>query len=155
MIGPFDRAFTRRDVIEERLCLGLHVYQDGASDGYPWAAIHVMQDLRGRATKQLLEGSLEMWVYPAFLHGRQSGSGHPKDVFGVEINDRINILRVVISDQPNQVYHIERHRIVIVSTPLNIWSYRSANRQTLPQGRLAPTLRGCFDSAGRCNERLS
>jgi len=100
------------------------VYQDGASDAYAWATVHVRQNLRGRATRQILEGVLEMWVYPTFLHGRYPDSGHPKNVFGVEINDGTNILWIIFTDQPNEVYQIGLHRIVIVSTPLNQWSHR-------------------------------
>jgi len=124
LIGPNDRGFIRRDTVEEQVCLGLHVYQDGASDAYAWATVHVRQNLRGRATRQILEGVLEMWVYPTFLHGRYPDSGHPKNVFGVEINDGTNILWIIFTDQPNEVYQIGLHRIVIVSTPLNQWSHR-------------------------------
>jgi len=124
LIGPNDRGFIRRDTVDGQVCLGLHVYQDGASDAYAWATVHVRQNLRGTATRQLLEGTLEMWVYPTFMHGRYRDSGHPKNVFGVEINDGTNILWVIFSDQPNEVYQIGRHRIVIVSTPLNQWSHR-------------------------------
>jgi len=124
LIGPNDHAFIRRDIVDGQLCLGTHVFQDGANDAYHWATIHVRQNLRGRATKQLFEGSLEMWVYPTFLHERYSESGHPENAFGVEVNDGMNILWIVFSDQPDEAYQIKRHRIVIINTPLNRWSHR-------------------------------
>jgi len=124
LMGPNDRGFLQRDIVGGQAGMGLHVYQDGMSDAFAWATIHVRQNLRGRATKQLLEGVLETWVYPTFAHGRYSDSGHPKNVFGVEINDGNNMLWIVFSHQPDEVYQIGRHRIVIVSTPLNQWSHR-------------------------------
>lgn len=124
LIGPNDCAFIRRDIVGDRSCLGLHVYQDGANDAHPWATVHVRQNLGGRATRQLFEGTLELWVYPTFPHARYFDSGHPQNVFGVEINDGTNILWIVFSDQTNETYQIKRHRIVIISTPLNQWSHR-------------------------------
>jgi len=124
LLGPEDRGFIRRDIINDKTCLGMHVYQDGANDTYPWATVHVRQNLRGRATKQLFEGTLEMWVYPTFVHQRYQDSGHPKNVFGIEINDGTNLLWIIFSEQPDGVYQIKRHLIVIINTPLNTWSHR-------------------------------
>ncbi len=124
LLGPYDRGLVRQDTVDGRICLGMHVFQDGANDEYHWATVHVRQNLRERATRKLFEGSLDMWVYPTFRHGRYPESGHPMNVFGVEINDGTNLLWLVFSDQPDQVYQIEHHRIVTISTPLNQWSHR-------------------------------
>jgi hypothetical protein len=124
LVGPNDRGFIRRDIVDGQTCLGLHAYQDGADDTYAWATVHVRQNLGGVATKRLLNGTLEVWVYPTFMHGRYTGSGHPKNVFGVEVNDGTNLLWIIFSDQPDDVYEIGRHRIVVINTPLNRWSHR-------------------------------
>ncbi len=124
LIGSKDQGFIRRDIIKDKTCLGIHVYQDGANGAYPWATVHVRQNLRGRATKQLFEGTLETWVYPTFMHQRYQDSGHPKNVFGIEINDGTNLLWIIFSEQPDEVYQIKGHLIVIINTPLNVWSHR-------------------------------
>jgi len=124
ILGPKDRGFIRRDVVDGKICLGMHVYQDGVNDAYPWATVHVRQNLLGKAVKQLFEETLEVWVYPTFMHQRYQDSGYPKNVFGVEINNGTNLLWIIFSEQPSQVYQIKRHLIVIINTPLNTWSHR-------------------------------
>lgn len=124
LIGPNDDAFTILDEVGGKTCLGMHVSQDGEIDQYLWATVHVRQNLGGRATKQLYDGTLGVWVYPTFLHERYPDSGHPKNVFGIEINDGTNILWVIFSQQSNVTYSLKRHQVVVISTPLNAWSYR-------------------------------
>lgn len=124
LAGPNDKGFTRQDDVDGRNCLGMHISQDGEIDQYLWATVHVRQNLGGRATGQLFDGALEIWVYPTFLHERYPDSGHPKNVFGLEINDGTNILWIIFSKQSSEVYQIKGHRIVIIDTPLNTWSYR-------------------------------
>jgi hypothetical protein len=124
LIGPGDEAFPLQDDVDGRFCLGMHVYQDGGDDSHLWATLHVRQNLNRRATQKLLEGTLGVWVYPTFLHERYPWSGHPKNVFGIEINDGTNVLWIVFSQQRNEIYQISGHQIVIIDTPLNRWSYR-------------------------------
>ena len=124
LIGPRDDAFIRLDEVSGKTCLGMYISQDGEIDQYLWATIHVRQNLGGRATKQLYDGTLGVWVYPTFLHERYPESGHPKNVFGIEINDGTNIMWFVFSQQPNVTYSLRRHQVVVISTPLNAWSYR-------------------------------
>ncbi len=124
LLGPKDRGFIRRDVVDGMICLGMHVYQDGANDAHDWATVHVRQNLRGKAVKQLFQGTSEIWVYPTFRHQRYRDSGHPENVFGVEINNGTNLLWIIFSEEPDQVYQIQRHLIVIINTPLNTWSHR-------------------------------
>lgn len=124
LAGPNNRGFIRHDEAGGRLSLGMHVSQHGQDEQYLWATVHVRQNLGGRATRQLLDGALEAWVYPTFPHERYPDSGNPKNVFGIEINDGTNILWIVFSQQPNEVYRLKGHSIVIIDTPLNTWSYR-------------------------------
>lgn len=124
LLGPGDEAFASHDEVDGKLCLGMHAFQDGAKDSHLWATIHVRQNLGGSATRKLFEGTLGMWVYPTFLHERYQESGHPRNVFGVEVNDGTNILWLIFSQQSDEVYQIKGHRIVIINTPLNVWSYR-------------------------------
>ena len=128
LLGPKDRGFIRRDVVDGRTCLGVHVYQDGANDAHNWATVHVRQNLRGKAVKQLFEGTLEIWVYPTFMHQRyQNSAGDPENVFGLEINNGTNLLWIIFSEQPTQVYQITRHLVVVINTPLNTWSRREVS----------------------------
>ena len=127
LLGPKDHGFIRHDVVDGKTCLGMHVYQDGANDAHNWATVHVRQNLRGRAVKQLFEGTLEIWVYPTFMHRRHQNSGDPENVFGLEINNGTNLLWIIFSEQPTQVYQITRHLVVVINTPLNTWSRREVS----------------------------
>jgi len=58
------------------------------------------------------------------MHQRYQDSGHPKNVFGIEINDGTNLLWIIFSEQPDEIYQIKGHLIVIINTPMNTWSHR-------------------------------
>jgi hypothetical protein len=127
LVGPNNSGFIRHDEVKGRLCLGMHIFQHGGNEGNPWATVHVRQNLGGRATRQLFDGNLEMWVYPTFRHERDSNSGNPENVFGIEINDGTNLLWIVFSQQPDEIYKLRGHWVVVINTPLNVWSYRTVS----------------------------
>ncbi|MEM3596137.1 MAG: hypothetical protein QXL25_06065 [Candidatus Bathyarchaeia archaeon] len=122
--GPKDYAYTRHDTVEGLECLGLHVYQDGANDSYNWASIHVKQVLRGESISRLFESIIDVWVYSNFSFARDPMSNEPWNVFGLEINDGRNMVWVIFSEGPDEVYQLRNHRIIIMSTPLKHWSKR-------------------------------
>ncbi len=134
ILGPNDKAFIRSDIVAGESCLGMHVMQDGADDGYDWATVHVRQDIRGRAVKTLFERTFTVRVFPTFSYIQDAG--YPRNAFGLEIYDNDHMLWVIFSNTNEGTYQIGKHRIVVVGTPLNRWSdreidlgmlYRSAN----------------------------
>jgi hypothetical protein len=105
----------------------MHIYQDGANDTYDWATIHIKQPIRGNALERMLEKKVGVWVYPTFPYIYDEIEKDPRNVFGIEINDGEHIIWFVFSNHPDQTYTLRNHRIVIIDTPLNEWSYREIN----------------------------
>lgn len=122
ILGPNDEAFLRSDVVGGQRCLGMHVLQDGAEDGFEWATIHVRQDLRGRAAQTVFGQSFTVAVFPTFSYVQDAG--YPRNVFGLEIFDGTHLLWVIFSDRNTGIYQISQHRIIVVQTTLNEWSLR-------------------------------
>lgn len=121
--GPNDMAFIRRDLVDGKECLGLHIYQDGANDTYTWATIHVKQAIRGEAASRLLKSRIDMLVYPTFNFVQDPFSEEPWNVFGLEINDGKHMIWFIFSEGKSGVYQLRNHRIVLITTPLNQWSH--------------------------------
>lgn len=122
--GPNDSVFIRQDIIDGYNCLGMHVHQDGLNDTYDWATIHVKQRIRGISLEKTVQGKVGVWAYPTFTYRFHERSKEPENVFGIEINDGKNIIWYVFSDNEDQTYMLRNHRIVVIHTPLNKWSYR-------------------------------
>ena len=125
--GPNDEVFTRQDIVEDHLCLGMHVYQDGVNDTYDWATIHIKQRIRENSLTRVLEGKVGVWVYPTFTYVFDETTKDPGNVFGIEINDGEKIIWFVFSNSVNQTHMLQSHKIVVINTPLNKWSYREIN----------------------------
>ena len=125
--GPNDEVFARQNTIENQYCLGMHIYQDGTNDTYDWATIHIKQPIRGNALERMLGKSVGIWVYPTFPYIYDEIEKDPRNVFGIEINDGEHIIWFVFSNHSDQTYTLRNHRIVIIDTPLNAWSYREIN----------------------------
>ncbi len=122
--GPNDAVSVREDIVDGENCLGLHVYQDGVNDTYDWATLHVKQRIRGNSLKGILDGKLGVWTYPTFNYKYNNISKEPETVFAVEINDGSKIFWFIFSDSEEQIYNLRNHRIIVIKTPLNQWSYR-------------------------------
>lgn len=125
--GPGDLLWTRQDVVSNEVALGMHVYQDGLNDTFDWAMLHVRQDLRGNAAAKVFENDIGIWVYPTFVYDPDPVSNNPHNAFGIEINDGTYITWFIFSPGEPIVYELKLHRIIIVPTPLNEWSYREIN----------------------------
>ena len=121
--GPNDSVLIREDIVEGHKCLGLHVYQDGANDTYDWTTLHVKQRIRGNAMNQILNKKIGVWTYPTFTYRYNEISKEPENVFGIEINDGSKIFWFVFSNSEHKIFNLRNHRIVVISTPLNEWSY--------------------------------
>lgn len=122
--GPNDEIFVSQDIVDNHLCLGMHIYQDGVNDTYDWATIHIKQRIRGNSLVKVLDGKFGVWVYPTFTYIFDETTKDPRNVFGIEINDGENMIWFVFSNSANQTHQLRNHRIVVVDTPLNRWSYR-------------------------------
>lgn len=125
--GPGDNASIRKGFAGGRNALELQVYQDGKGDEYIWATIHLRQDLAGERAEKLFLSNVGIWVYPTFSYLCDEKTKNPANAFGVEVNDGIHILWFIFSDRNVGVYTLNNHRIVVIQTPLNIWSYRKMN----------------------------
>lgn len=125
--GPGDLLWAREDVVDEEEALGMHVYQNGLNDTFDWAMLHVRQDLRGNAAARVFMNDVGVWVYPTFAYHPDPISDNPRNAFGIEINDGTYITWFIFSPGEPRVYEFKLHRIIIVPTPLNEWSYREIN----------------------------
>ena len=125
--GPNDRLWVSQDIVDGVSVLGMHVYQDGLNDTYDWAMVHVRQDLRGKAASEVFQNDIGIWVYPTFVYHPDPISNNPLNAFGVEVNDGTHITWFIFSPGEPVVYQFKLHRIIIIPTPLNQWSYREIN----------------------------
>jgi len=92
-----------------------------------WASIHVKQDLRNEEAENLFYSKVGVWVYPTFSYIRDEKTLDPANSFGIEINDGSHVLWFIFSDKNVGTYTLNGHRIVVIDTPLNQWSYREIN----------------------------
>jgi hypothetical protein len=127
MKGPLDRLWLAEDTVDGEKALGLHIYQDGLDDTFDWAMLHVRQDLRGVAASKVLENNLGVWIYPTFPYHSDHVNNNPHNAFGIEVNDGIHIIWFIFAPGEAVVYELKLHRIVLIPTPLNQWSYREIN----------------------------
>lgn len=125
--GPDDLLRVTEDTVQGESALGMHVYQDGLNDTFDWAMLHVRQDLRGKAAATVFENNVGVWVYPTFSYHADPINKNPLNAFGIEINDGTHIVWFVFSRGEGARYEFRLHRIIIVTTPLNQWSYREVN----------------------------
>lgn len=89
-----------------------------------WTTVHVRQDLRGMALNAVFRSRTSLWVFPTFPYLYNADSKNPENTFGIEINDGTNLLWYVFADATTQVFQLPHHRIVLLQTPLNVWSLR-------------------------------
>jgi len=104
--------------------IGLEVYRSSQNSSSVWTTVHVRQDLRGQALNAIFRSKISLWVFPTFPYWYNRESKNPENTFGVEINDGTNLLWFVFADSPSQVFQLPRHRIMLMQSPLNIWSLR-------------------------------
>lgn len=125
--GPLDRLWLAEDTVDGESALGMHVYQDGLNDTFDWAMLHVRQDLRGNAASKVFQNSIGIWAYPTFPYHPDPVNSNPRNAFGIEINDGTHIIWFIFSPGEPAFYEFKLHRIIVIPTPLNQWSYREIN----------------------------
>lgn len=125
--GPYDNVSIFPVHWQDRPSIGMKVFRDNLNSTTVWTTIHVRQDLRGQALDAIFRSTISLWVFPTFAYRYDTENKNPENTFGIEINDGTNLLWYVFSDSPSQVFQLPRHRIVLIETPLNVWSSRQIN----------------------------
>ena len=122
--GSTDNVTVYQTQVADRLAIALRVIRNDPNNSQVWTTVHVRQDLRGQALEEIFNSKIMLDVYPTFPYWYNPTSNNPENTYGVEINDGTNLLWYVFADQPNQVFQLPHHRIVLTQTPLNTWSTR-------------------------------
>jgi len=125
--NPADNVSISRTEIANRSGVALSVYRSDENDSSVWTTVHLRQDLHGQALDAAFNSTISLWVFPTFTYRYDLRYKNPENVFGIEINDGLNLIWYVFADDQNQVFQIPHHRIVVTETPLDMWSYRSVN----------------------------
>jgi len=120
MAGPEDTLLVLNESVSGQRALGIAVNRGGQPSRTDWTILHVKQRIN-------FTDVVGIWVYPTFSY--EEGTD-PKNVYGVEINDGGHILWYIFSDKNEGIYDVsDYHRVIVVSTKLNIWSYRQIDLQ--------------------------
>ncbi|HXY82898.1 MAG TPA: hypothetical protein VEH56_04195 [Candidatus Saccharimonadales bacterium] len=125
--GPSDNASVFQAAIASRPGVSLSVFRSNENESSVWTTVHLRQDLHGQALDAMFNSTVSLWVFPTFTYWYNQRYKNPENVFGIEINDGSNLVWYVFADDQNQVYQFPHHRIIVIQTPLNVWSYRSVD----------------------------
>ncbi len=128
--GPTDNVTVYQTQVADRPTTALRVQRTNTNNSQVWTTVHVRQDLRGQALEEIFRSKITIDVYPTFPYLYNNASNNPETAFGVEINDGTNLLWYIFADQPNQVFQLPHHRIILTQTPLNTWSTREIDIST-------------------------
>jgi hypothetical protein len=122
--GPADNVTIYQSTINNQPAIALRVQRSNSNNSLIWTTVHVRQDLRGQGLDAIFRSKITLEVYPTFPYWYNPSSKNPENTFGVEINDGTNLIWYVFANEPNQVFQLPHHRIVLTQTPLNTWSTR-------------------------------
>jgi hypothetical protein len=125
--NPADNVSVSRTVIADRPAVALSVYRSIANGSSVWTTVHLRQDLHGQALDTAFNSTISIWVFPTFTYQYDLRFKNPENVFGIEINDGVNLVWYVFADDQSQVVQFPHQRIVVTQTPLHAWSYRTIN----------------------------
>ena len=125
--GPTDNTSVFQAVVAGRTALGLRVIRSNANNSLIWTTVHVRQDVHGQALDTIFHSNINVDVFPTFQYLFNQQTKNPENVFGVEINDGVNLIWYIFADEPSQIVQLPHHRILLTQTPLNVWSTRTMN----------------------------
>jgi hypothetical protein len=125
--GPFDNVTLSRVNFYDHAAVELNIDRNNQNNSNVWTTLHIRQDLRGQALDVIFRSTISLWVYPTFHYWYNLDNKNPENTFGIEINDGENLLWYVFSDNPSEAFQLPHHRIVVMQTPLNTWSFRQVN----------------------------
>ena len=125
--NPADNVSVYRTVVANRSGVALWVYRSNENGSSVFTTVHLRQDLHGQALDTAFNSTISLWVFPTFSYWYDLRYKNPENVFGIEINDGVNLVWYVFADDQSQVFQFPHHRIVVIQTPLHVWSYRTIN----------------------------
>ncbi len=125
--NPADNVSVYRTVVVDRSGVALSVYRSNQNGSSVWTTVHLRQDLHGQALDTAFNSTISLYVFPTFTYWYDLRYKNPENVFGIEINDGVNLVWYVFADDQSQVIQFPHQRIVVTQTPLNVWSYRTIN----------------------------
>jgi len=123
--NPTDNVSVSRTIIADRPAVALSVFRSIQNGSSVWTTVHLRQDLHGQALDAIFNSTISVWVFPTFTYQYDLRFKNPENVFGIEINDGVNLVWYVFADDQNQVVQFPHQRIVVTQTPLHVWSYRT------------------------------
>jgi hypothetical protein len=125
--GPTDNVSVYKAVVAGRNAIALRVERSNPNNSQIWTTIHVRQDVRGQALDSIFNSNITFDVFPTFQYLYDVNTKNPENTFGVEINDGTNLVWYVFADEPSEIVQLPHHRIILIQTPLNVWSTREIN----------------------------
>ena len=125
--NPADNVSVFRTVVANRSAVALSVYRSNENGSSVFTTVHLRQDLHGQALDTAFNSTISVWVYPTFTYWYDLRYKNPENVFGIEINDGVNLVWYVFADDQSQVFQFPHQRIVVIQTPLHVWSHRTVN----------------------------
>ncbi len=125
--GPTDNESVFQAAVAGRVALGLRVIRTNANNSQIWSTVHVRQDVHGQALESIFRSNISVDVFPTFQYLYNPNTKNPENAFGIEINDGTNLVWFIFASEPNQTVQLPHHRIILMQTPLNVWSMRTMN----------------------------
>ena len=125
--GQTDNISVYKATVDDHNAIALRVERSNPNNSQIWTTVHVRQDLRGQALDSIFFANITLDVYPTFQYLYDANTKNPENTFGVEINDGTNLVWYVFADEPSETFQLPHHRIMLIQTPLNVWSGREIN----------------------------
>jgi len=120
-----DRIMADRVTLLKKDALRLSIYQNETQSGDSF--ISVSETLDGARLTRLMNSIIGLWVFKNVCNCDSNPFGNASELQAVQINDGIRTISFVFTDNLQGTASFLEHRVILIPTPSDQWSYEEVN----------------------------
>ena len=120
-----EHLMLERVTLLDRNAVRISIYQNGAgsNDSY----VTLAETLDGERLAHLMNSTVGIWVFKDPCECDSNQLGNASELQAVQVNDGIRTISFVFTDKLQGSATFLGHRLVLIPTPSNQWSYEEVN----------------------------